>query len=180
MPKTLLFSSFLGVIEGYTIPTNSMQPTLNIGDWVWVKKLPVYAPKRDELIAFKCPSDPKTQYIKRCIGLPSDSIMKIDWYYLLQKDNPKAFIIPQKGQRITFNAANFFFYQPLIQNYEKKQAGMIGDKMYIDNQPSESYTFSQNYYYVLGDNRADSNDSEDWGLLPESYLIGKAFYIWKK
>jgi signal peptidase I len=189
MQKIILFSSFFAVIalglkswviEGYTIPSASMQPTLNVGDWVWIKKRPAYAPKREELIAFTCPFDPKTQYIKRCVGLPADSVARVNGQYMVQKNTPNAFVIPQKGQTIALNAANFSFYQPLIQHYEKIQAGMIGDKMYINNQPSNTYTFGQNYYYVLGDNHENSYDSKDWGLLPEAYLIGKAFFVWKK
>jgi signal peptidase I len=177
---TIAFGLKMWVIEGYTIPSASMQPTLNIGDWVWIKKLPIYAPKRGELIAFTFPQDNKTQLIKRCIGLPTDSIVRINGQYTLQKNNPNAYVIPQKGQKLTFTKENFGFYQPLIQHYEKIQAGLIGDKIYINNQINDTYTFTQNYYYALGDNQDNSYDSEDWGLIPERCLIGKAFFIWKK
>ncbi len=168
------------VIEGYTIPTPSMQPTLNIGDWIWIKKLPVCPIKKGEIIAFQFPLDKKVQFVKRCVGLPNDSIIKLNGHYTLQNDNPMAFPIPQKGQTIHFNAQNFDFYQPLIQKYEQVQAALIGDKIYINNAINDTYTFTQNYFYVIGDNEAESDDSRNWGLLPESYLIGKAFFIWKK
>jgi signal peptidase I len=170
----------LWVIEGYTIPTHSMQPTLSVGDWIWIKKLPACPIRKGEIIAFHFPLDKTIKYVKRCIGMPNDSILKINGKYALQRDNPKAFPIPQKGQTININDKNASFYLPLIQNYEQIQAAIIGDKMYINNIPNDTYTFTQNYFYVLGDNPSDSNDSRNWGLVPESYLIGKAFFIWKK
>jgi signal peptidase I len=170
----------LWVIEGYTIPTSSMQPTLGVGDWIWIKKLPACPIRKGEIIAFHFPLDKNVRYVKRCIGMPNDSILKVNGKYALQRENPKAFPIPKKGQTIKLNMQNFSFYQNLIQQYEQIQAAMIGDKMYINNTINDSYTFSQNYFYVLGDNASDSNDSRNWGLVPESYLIGKAFFIWKK
>lgn len=189
MKNTLFYSSFFiiiafslktWVIEGYTIPTPSMQPTLSVGDWIWIKKRPVYTVKKGDIIAFHFPLDEKIRYVKRCIGLPNDSIMKINGQYALQKANPKAFVIPQKGQTVHFDSENFAFYQPILQRYEKVQAGIIGDKMYINNEIKDTYTFNQNYFFMLGDNDADSYDSRNWGLVPESYLIGKAFFVWKK
>ena len=170
----------LWVIEGFTIPTPSMQPTLSIGDWIWIKKLPCYPVKKGEVIAFHFPLDKNVRYVKRCVGLPQDSIMLLNGHYTLQKNNPHAFPIPYKGQTVQLNADNYYLYRPLIQEYERVQAAMIGDKMYINNSLSDTYTFTQNYYYVLGDNPALSDDSRNWGLVPESHLIGKAFFIWKK
>ena len=189
MKSTFFYSSFLvaiafsiklWVIESYTIPTASMQPTLNIGDKVWIKKLPLCAVKKGEILAFHSPLGEKVDYIKRCAGLANDSVAADNGQFVLQKNNPKAFVIPHAGQTIHLNKENFTFYQPLLQHYEKKQAGFIGDIMYINNAPSDSYTFTQNYFYMLGDNQEDSFDSRSWGLVPESNLIGKAFYISRK
>jgi signal peptidase I len=173
----IAFSVKLWVIEAYTIPSASMQPTLKIGDKVWIKKLPLCAVKKDEILAFHSPLGEKVDYIKRCAGLANDSVASVNGQFLLQKNNPKAFAIPRTGQTIHLNKENFPFYQPLLQHYEKVQAGFIGDLMYINNAPSNSYTFTQNYFYMIGDNSSDSYDSRSWGLVPESHLIGKAFYI---
>jgi signal peptidase I len=173
----IAFSLKLWVVEAYTIPSASMQPTLNIGDKVWIKKLPMCAIKKGEILAFHSPKGEDVNYIKRCAGLANDSVASINGQFLLQKNNPKAFAIPHAGQSIRFNRENFTFYQPFLQHYEKVQAGFIGDIMYINNAPSETYTFTQNYFYMLGDNQEDSFDSRSWGLVPESHLIGKAFYI---
>ena len=177
---TLAFSLKMWVIEGYTIPTASMQPTLTMGDKIWIKKLPFCPLKKGEIVAFKSPETENVNFVKRCIGLPNDSISLVNGKFTLQKGNSKAFAIPQKGQTIHFNAENFAFYQPLLQHFEKVQAGMIGGTLYINNVVGDSYTFSQNYFYMLGDNQEDSYDSRNWGLVPESFIIGKAFYIWKK
>ena len=170
----------LWVIEGFTIPSHSMQPTLGVGDWIWIKKLPACPIRKGEIIAFHFPLDKNVKYVKRCIGMPNDSVLKINGKYALQRENSKAFPIPKKGQTISLNNQNAHFYLPLIQKYEDIQAAMIGDKMYINNAPNDAYTFTQDYFYVLGDNPSDSNDSRNWGLVPESYLIGKAFFVWKK
>jgi signal peptidase I len=189
MKSTLFFSTFiivlafglkLWVIEGFTIPSPSMQPTLNIGDKIWIKKLPFCEVKKGEIVAFHSPLDENTNYVKRCMGLSHDSIALINGQYTLQNANPNAFAIPQKGQTIHFTSENFSFYQPLLQDYEKVQAGIIGNKMYINNALNDTYTFTQNYYFMLGDNQADSYDSRNWGLVPESYLIGTAFFIYKR
>jgi signal peptidase I len=188
MKSTLFFSTFiivlafclkLWVVEGFTIPSPSMQPTLNIGDRIWIKKWPFFGVKKGEIVAFHSPLDENTNYVKRCMGLPHDSIALINGQYSLKTDNAKAFAIPQKGQKIHLTTDNFPFYQPLLQDYEKVQAGIIGNKMYINNALGDTYTFTQNYYFMLGDNQADSFDSRNWGLVPESHLIGTAFFIWK-
>ena len=168
------------VIEGYTIPTPSMQPTLNVGDWIWIKKLPCYPVKKGEIIAFHFPLDKNVRYVKRCMGVVNDSIIKYNGQYILEKNNPNAFPIPHKGQTIHLDTQNSSFYLPIIQKYEQVQAALIGDKMYINNTLNDTYTFTQNYFYVLGDNPSESDDSRNWGVVPESHLIGKAFFIWKK
>jgi signal peptidase I len=176
----IVFSLKLWVIEAYTIPSASMQPTLNIGDKVWIKKLPLSTVKKGEILAFHSPKGENVNYIKRCAGVATDSVAIVNGQFLLQKNNPKAFAVPHKGQTIQLDSENFTFYQPLLQHYEKVQAGFIGDILYINNAPSANYTFTQNYFYMLGDNQEDSYDSRNWGLVPESHLIGKAFYVSEK
>ena len=100
----------------------------------------------------------------------------------LRKNN-KAYTfykIPQKGETIVFNKANFDFYQPLIETYEGVQAGRLFDKIFINASESNSYTFKQNYYFVQGDNTEGSVDSRHWGLVAQSQLIGKSVYIQRK
>ena len=130
-------------------------------------------------MAFDFPLDTREKYVKRCAALSGDTLYKINREYVLSPQNTTPFVIPKRGQTLELNADNFSFYQPIIQQYEKVQAGMIGNDMYINNVKSNSYTFKQNYYYGLGDNPSDSYDSRNWGLIPESYVIGKALFIAK-
>ena len=169
----------LWVIEGFIIPTRSMQPTLNIGDKLWINKLPFMAVRKGDIIAFDFPLDTREKYVKRCAGISGDTLYKINGEYVLSPSNSTIFIIPKRGQTIELNADNFSFYQPIIQHYEKVQAGIIGDKMYINNQIGHNYTFKQDYFYVLGDNPSDSYDSRNWGLVPAAYVIGKALFVSK-
>ena len=179
---SLIFFVALGlryfVLEGFTIPTPSMYPTLTIGDKLWINKLP-WSVKKGDIIAFQFPLDRREKYVKRCAAVSGDTIYVINGKYELFADNSRGFVVPKKGQTVELNAENFSFYQPLIQYYENKQAGMIGNQMYINNVVSQQYTFEQNYYYALGDNQADSYDSKEWGLVPASYLIGKALFVTK-
>jgi signal peptidase I len=167
------------VMEGFTIPTASMQPTLMIGDKLWINKLPFISVKKGDIIAFEFPLDRREKYVKRCAAMAGDTIYKINDLYLLSPVGSRFFIIPKKGQTIELNAENFAFYQPIIQRYENVQAAMIGNEMYVNNSIGRSYTFKKNYLYGLGDNPSDSYDSRNWGLIPEDYLIGKALFIWK-
>ena len=169
----------LWVIEGFIIPTRSMQPTLNIGDKLWINKLPFLSIKKGDIMAFDFPLDTREKYVKRCAGMSGDTLYKINGQYVLSPQNTTAFVIPKRGQTIELNANNFSFYQPIIQQYEKVQAGIIGNDMYINNVKSNEYTFKQNYYYGLGDNPSDSYDSRNWGLIPATYVIGKALFVSK-
>jgi signal peptidase I len=173
------------VIEGFIIPTRSMQPTLNVGDKLWINKIPFPSIKKGDIIAFDFPLDIREKYVKRCAAMSGDTLYKINNEYVLSPSNAlfpsnsTLFIVPKRGQTLELNDANFSFYQPIIQRYEKTQAGIIGDKMYINNQIGHNYTFKQDYYYVLGDNLSDSYDSRNWGLVPASYVIGKALFVTK-
>ncbi len=169
----------LWVVEGFIIPTRSMQPTLNIGDKLWINKAPFQSVKKGDIMAFDFPLDTREKYVKRCAALSGDTLYKINGEYVLSPRFSTAFVIPKRGQMIELNADNFSFYQPIIQHYENVQAGIIGNDMYVNNVKQNTYTFKQNYYYGLGDNPSDSYDSRNWGLIPESYVIGKAFFVTK-
>ena len=173
----LAMSLKLWVVEGFIIPTRSMQPTLNVGDKLWINKWPFISVKKGDIIAFNFPLDTREKYVKRCAAMSGDTLYDINGQYVLSPQNNTPLVVPKRGQIIDLNASNFAFYQPIIQRYEKTQAGIIGDKMYINNQIGHNYTFKQDYFYVLGDNPSDSYDSRNWGLVPAAYLIGKALFV---
>ena len=168
------------VFEAFTVPTESMEPTILRGDVIWVNKVFFTDFYKNDMVAFERNNE---NFVKRIVGTPSDSVFTINgYYYVSQPDNgfsDKSYTfykIPKKGQTVIFDKYNFDFYQPLIEKNEGVQAGLLMDKIFINNTESNSYTFKKNYYFVQGDNSQESLDSRHWGLISENQLIGKAAF----
>ena len=181
-----LLRSFLA--EPFRIPSESMMPTLLIGDFLLVNKftygirLPVInkkvievgEPKRGDIVVFRFPKDPTVDYIKRVIGLPGD---KVSYYnkQLSINDIP----VPQiplgvyqgvgQGQDMTGS---------LLQ--QENLDGVEHNILIRNDAPTieGTYIIPKGNYFVMGDNRDNSNDSRYWGTVPEENLVGKAFFIW--
>lgn len=186
----LVIRSFIA--EPFRIPSSSMVPTLHIGDFILVNKfsygirLPVVntkildtgEPQRGDVVVFRYPvkknkNDPDIDYIKRVVGLPGDKV----------------------GY---FNKTIYINGEPVAQEPQEKPASMInisapgselrseqlGDHNHLivvepDVKRVEGETVvPEGHYFVMGDNRDNSNDSRYWGTVPEENLVGQAFLVW--
>jgi signal peptidase I len=176
------------IAEPFRIPSASMMPTLLIGDFILVNKftygirLPVInkkivelnEPKRGDIVVFRFPKEPTVDYIKRVIGLPGDKIAYYD-KKLYVNDTP----VPQvslggyigRGQGEDMTGS---------EHLEEILFGVEHSILIRNGAPSVegAYVVPSGTYFVMGDNRDNSNDSRYWGTVPEENLVGKAFYIW--
>jgi signal peptidase I len=182
----LLLRSFL--VEPFRIPSGSMMPTLLIGDFILVNKftygirLPVLhdkiielnKPKRGDIVVFRFPKDPSVDYIKRVIGVPGDKVA----YYQKQ-----LYINDQPIKQISLGTYQGKEEGETLADLEQLTEDLTPVEHSIlirHNQPTIEtvYTVPQGHYFVMGDNRDNSNDSRYWGTVPEENLVGKAFFIW--
>ena len=173
------------IVEPFRIPSGSMLPSLYIGDFILVNKfaygirLPVWNkkvietgdPERGDVVVFRYPRNPSLDYIKRVVGLPGDHIA----YY-----NKVLYV---NGKPVSRDFAGEY-EGPGQTHANKYKEDLVGVKHSILLQPGRPSSLEGEYivpdemYFVMGDNRDNSNDSRVWGAVPESHLVGKAFMIW--
>ncbi len=175
------------VAEPFRIPSGSMMPTLLVGDFILVNKfaygvrLPVVhtkiletgEPKRGDVIVFRWPRDPSLDYIKRVIGVPGDRIRYVDKkLYINGKEIKTSLISQYKGRGR--------YAHPYEFEYEENLDGVRHSILINDGRRSRDYVdvVPEGHYFVMGDNRDNSNDSRYWGYVPEENLVGRAMFIW--
>ena len=175
--------SFLA--EPFTIPSGSMLPSLEIGDYVLVNKfsygvrlpvigtvvLPVGLPARGDVMVFKFPANPSVNYIKRVIGLPGDHIESRGEVLFINGIEAKRELLSQEPA-----------IEPWQQVWRENLLGVQHiTREEIGREPAGgdwSYTVPAGHYFMMGDNRDNSNDSRFWGPVAEHLIVGKAFFIW--
>jgi len=100
-------------------------------------------------------------------------------YYKWTVDNYGAIIIPKKGWTIDLtNTDNLYKYAKTIELYEHADAKIENQQLVINGKAVTSYTFKQNYYWMMGDNRHNSLDSRFFGFVPEDHVVGKPLFVW--
>ena len=179
------------VAEPFRIPSSSMMPSLLIGDFILVNKfayglrLPINnrkfididEPKRGDVVVFKPPQHPDQDWIKRVIGLPGDTIAYRDNTVYV---NGKALQYRNEGQYAGKGAGVEASGANLLTEALPGRPHPILER---DDQPffiqgEGEWTVPSGHYFVMGDNRDNSEDSRFWGFLPEGNLRGKAFLVW--
>ncbi|MDH1107234.1 signal peptidase I [Pseudomonas otitidis] len=190
----LVLRSFL--VEPFQIPSGSMKPTLEVGDFILVNKfaygirLPVLDtkvievgdPQRGDVMVFRYPSDPNVNYIKRVIGLPGDRIAYSNDKRLTVNGQlvAETLVGDEPG---TLGSARL--YQEKLGEVEH----MIRKEMRRNlMEPGKEWVVPEGHYFMMGDNRDNSNDSRYWndpniprdllGMVPDRNIVGKAFAVW--
>jgi signal peptidase I len=182
----LLLRSFL--VEPFRIPSGSMMPTLLVGDFILVNKydygirLPVINkkifsigdPQRGDVVVFRFPRDPGVDYIKRVIGVPGDHVVYKDkTLFINGKKIPQ---IPAgsyigKGSGLSMSGADV-----RVEDLDDVKHRILVVP-HVHSRDADVVVPS-GHYFVMGDNRDNSNDSRYWGFVPDENLVGKAFMIW--
>ena len=98
--------------------------------------------------------------------------------YPWNNDNFGPIYIPQKGVTISMTPKVLPLYKKIIRDYEGNTVAVSGNQVSINGQVTDSYTFKQDYYWMMGDNRDHSEDSRSWGYVPANHIVGKPIFIW--
>ncbi len=93
-------------------------------------------------------------------------------------DNYGPFYVPKKGATIPLTVSNLSWYKKIIKDYEHNTLGVKGNQVLLNGKVVDSYTFQQDYYWMMGDNRHSSEDSRMWGYVPENHIVGTPIFIW--
>ena len=157
------------VFQAFKIPTGSMKPNLLVGDHLIVNKfifapaasaleralLPMRPIERGDILVFKYPEEPERDFIKRVIGLPGETLELRNQTILIN------------GQPLGESYAHYLFPEVAaahLQDDVRRKYGPV--------------TVPDGHYFMMGDNRDDSQDSRFWGFLPQSYVKGRALFIY--
>ena len=129
----------------------------------------------------KLKKDTNVKWIKKDAlskGVKDPSVFPQNPSYNWNNDFFGPVYIPKEGATIEINKDNIPIYERLIKIYEDNDLYMEGDNIYINGVKTNQYTFNQDYYWLMGDNRSNSQDSRSWGFVPFDHVIGKPVFKW--
>ena len=191
------------IVEPFRIPSGSMIPTLQVGDFILVNKftygirLPIINqkvvdlndPQRGDVMVFRYPVDPSYDYIKRVIGLPGDKVA-----YIHKRLTINGVPVPIKTAGDYLHRERISYSKQYIESIGSVEHAVLNDEEAPDGVPfvkqfpsrdNCSYnedgfvcTVPPGHYFMMGDNRDNSSDSRVWGFVPDRNIVGKAFFIW--
>lgn len=93
-------------------------------------------------------------------------------------DNFGPIVIPQEGKTVKINTENIALYDRIIRAYELNDMKIKDGKIFINGEETDEYTFKMDYYWMMGDNRHNSQDSRFWGYVPVDHIVGKPVFVW--
>ena len=179
----LALRSFL--VEPFRIPSGSLEPTLNVGDFVAVNKfaygvrlpllekkiIKINKPKSGQIAVFRWPPNPSFDYIKRVIGVPGDVVSYHDKQLTINGKPAKQTFVEYTTDESSGQA---------VARYQEVLNGVIHNIYINPNDPAVDFdvTVPKGAYFMMGDNRDDSADSRFWGFVSEENLRGRAFLVW--
>ena len=187
------------VAEPYRIPSGSMMPTLEVGDFIMVSKfsydirLPgidakivsIGEPQRGDVVVFRPPWAPGESWIKRVVGLPGDEVViRNDSVWINGEPVSTELIGPYRGDPASEEDAQLMRYGASLLTESLGDVGhQIIQMSFVDRAPDVPNDLNPRIvpsgcYFVMGDNRDDSEDSRYHGCVPEENLVGKAAFIW--
>ncbi|SDF80123.1 signal peptidase I Serine peptidase. MEROPS family S26A [Limimonas halophila] len=198
--KTILIAVAIALVirtvayEPFSIPSGSMKPTLQVGDYLFVSKFaygysrfsmpfspPVFdgriladAPERGDVAVFKLPSDNSTDYIKRVIGLPGDRIQVREGVLHINGEAVEREKVRTEGDGPTAET----IYRETLPNGHTHLIREMSDQAYYDN--TRVFEVPEGHYFMMGDNRDASQDSRvlsKVGYVPFENLVGRASFI---
>lgn len=181
LAAVFVLRSFL--FEPFQIPSSSMEPTLDVGDYIlvnkftWGVRLPVFrtkmldvgAPERGDVIVFFPPHQNDTYYIKRVVGLPGDEVRYVGKRLFINGEP-----VPVRADAVAGDTRG-------AELVGRERLGDEEHLMQVDaRRRGQDFvvTVKPGHYFLMGDNRDNSSDSRVWGQVPERDIVGKAIAVW--
>ncbi|AQZ93322.1 signal peptidase I [Halopseudomonas phragmitis] len=198
----LVLRSFL--VEPFQIPSGSMKPTLEVGDFILVNKfsygirlpvldtkvIPIGDPQRGDVMVFRYPNDPRVNYIKRVVGLPGDHVAYADKQLFVNGEpvSRELLRVEPDDEVPAGHPLQAIAEADVFQEQLGETTHLIRHKRLSQAPPAREWVVPEGHYFMVGDNRDNSNDSrywsasdmprELWGMVPDNYIVGKAFAVW--